>query len=255
MCEVILYKGDCLVEMNKIADKSVDMILCDLPYECTVSEWDSIIPFDKLWEQYNRIIKDNCVICLFSTQPFTTKLIASNVENFKYEWIWHKSHGGNFALAKSRPLKEHENIEIFCNGTARYFPIKEERHGSGKQTSKYFKKSNVSKSDVYGIDNESVRKNFGELRYPSSVQYFNSVSNTNGKRLHPTQKPTDLLEYLIKTYTLENETVLDNCMGSGSTGVACINTKRNFIGIEKDDKYFEIAKDRIKKVKESLFEM
>ena len=124
-----------------------------------------------------------------------------------------------------------------------------------KQTSKYFKKSNVSKSDVYGIDNESVRKNFGELRYPSSVQYFNSVSNTNGKRLHPTQKPTDLLEYLIKTYTLENETVLDNCMGSGSTGVACINTKRNFIGIEKDDKYFEIAKDRIEKVKESLFEM
>ena len=187
------------------------------------------------------------MICLFSTQPFTTKLIASNVENFKYEWIWHKSHGGNFALAKSRPLKEHENIEIFCNGTARYFPIKEERHGSGKQTSKYFKKSNVSKSDVYGIDNESVRKNFGELRYPSSVQYFNSVSNTNGKRLHPTQKPTDLLEYLIKTYTLENETVLDIFMGSGTVGEVCNELDRSFVGIELNKDYFDIAKKENRK--------
>ena len=255
MSETILYHGDCLELMNNIKDKSIDMILCDLPYGTTACSWDVVIPFEPLWKQYNRIIKDNSAIVLFSTQPFTTILINSNLDNFKYEWIWHKSHGGNFSTAKYQPMKEHENIEVFGKGKVRYFPIKEERHGSGKNTSKYNKRSNVSKSNIFGINNHSINKNFGELRYPSSIQYFNSVSNTNGDRVHSSQKPIDLLEYLIKTYTKEDEWVLDNCMGSGSTGVACVNTNRNFIGIEKDDKYFDIAKNRIEKAKENIFEL
>ena len=254
MSEVKLYHGDCLTEMNRIADKSVDMILCDLPYGTTQNSWDNIIPFDEMWKQYNRIIKDNCAIVLFGSQPFTSKLVCSNIENFKCEWIYKKKVASNFGNAKIQPMKEHENVLVFCNGKIRYFPIKEERKGSGASRIKYSFK-NSTNSDCYATFDydENHRRIQTELRFPSSIQEFNNRGKEFG--LHPTQKPTALLEYLIKTYTLENETVLDNCMGSGSTGVACINTNRNFIGIELDDNYFKIAEDRINKAKESIFDL
>ena len=243
-----LILGDCLEKMKDIPDKSIDMILCDLPYGTTACKWDTIIPFDKLWEQYERIIKPNGAIVLTASQPFTSALVMSNPKMFKYEWIWEKAVGSNFAALKYQPMKEHENILVFCKGTTVYNPIKEERKGSGKQRQKagYANSKATAKTGQFigGIMDATKRTNdYEELRYPSSIQYFNNRDKDRG--MHPTQKPTELFEYLIKTYTLEGETVLDNCMGSGSTGVACINTKRNFIGIEKDDKYFAIAKKRI----------
>ena len=234
--------------MKDIPNGSIDMILCDLPYGTTACKWDTIIPFDKLWEQYERIIKPNGAIVLTASQPFTSALVMSNPKMFKYEWIWEKAVGSNFAALKYQPMKEHENILVFCKGTTVYNPIKEERKGSGKQRQKagYANSKATAKTGQFigGIMDATKRTNdYEELRYPSSIQYFNNRDKDRG--MHPTQKPTELFEYLIKTYTLEGETVLDNCMGSGSTGVACINTKRNFIGIEKDDKYFAIAKKRI----------
>ena len=253
MSEIKLYHGDCLVEMNKIADKSVDMILCDLPYGTTQNKWDDVIPFDEMWKQYNRVIKDNSAIVLFGSQPFTSKLVCSNINNFKYEWIYKKKVGSNFGNVRFQPMKEHENVLIFGKGTVKYYPIKEKRKGNGGDRIKY-SFQNKAKSDNYGFNyNEDDRRNIEELRNPSSVQEFNNRGQEFG--LHPTQKPIALLEYLIKTYTNENETVLDNCMGSGSTGVACINTNRNFIGIELDDNYFKIAEDRINKAKESIFDL
>ena len=246
LSEITLYHGDCLIEMNKIADKSVDMILCDLPYGTTANSWDIIIPFDKLWEQYNRVIKDNGAIVLFGSQPFITKLINSNIDNYKYSWYWVKNQGTNFFHAKHMPIRKVEEIAVF-NNYLTYNAIESKGHeptrsAKGSSNGKcYFGKN---KRNYVGGSTE---------RFPTDVLEFKCVNNY--ERNHPNQKPTDLLEYLIKTYTNENETVLDNCMGSGSTGVACINTKRNFIGIEKDEKYFEIAKDRINKAKESLFDI
>lgn len=254
MSIIKLYHGDCLIEMNKIADKSVDMILCDLPYGVTQNKWDSIIPFDKMWEQYNRIIKDNHAIILFGSQPFTSKLVCSNIDDFKYEWIYKKTIGSNFGNLRFQPMKEHENVLVFGKGRVNYYPIKQERTEGSKNRVKYALKSKPNRSMNYGFNyNESRIDKFEELRYPSSVQEFNNCRQKLG--LHPTQKPTDLLEYLIKTYTMEGDTVLDNCMGSGSTGVACVNTKRNFIGIELDDNYFKIAEDRINKVRETIFDV
>jgi len=239
-----LIHGDCLEKMKDIPDKSIDMILCDLPYGTTACKWDTIIPFEPLWKQYKRLIKDNGAIVLTASQPFTSALVMSNPKMFKYEWIWEKAVGSNFAVAKYQPLKEHENILVFAKNKTIYNPIKEPRKGSGSKRLVNGYKSDGTSSDVYG-GLQSVRKGkeYDELKYPSSVQYFNNREKSRG--LHPTQKPVALFEYLIRTYTNEGDTVLDNCMGSGSTGVACINTKRNFIGIEKDDKYFEIAKKRI----------
>lgn len=263
--------GDCLELMKDIPNKSVDMILCDLPYGTIACKWDIIIPFDKLWEQYNRIIKDNGAIVLFGSQPFTTLLITSNIENFKYEWIWEKQKASNFMGAKYQPLKYHENICVFSNKTHNYYPqrykileFKEIKKMSDKELKQLFEtkdydrygkidirktinQPNYSKEIHYGNINGSRKKDEG-LRYPKSILKFNRGVNSN---LHPTQKPTLLLEYLIKTYTNEGEIVLDNCMGSGSTGVACVNTNRNFIGIELDEKYFEIAKNRIEDVSNS----
>lgn len=245
-----LIHGDCLEKMKDIPDKSIDMILCDLPYGTTACKWDSILPFDKLWKEYERILTDNGAIVLTASQPFTSALIMSNPKLFKYEWIWEKSKGCNFTHAKNMPIKFHESIVVFSkapigheiqlgNRRMTYNPqglIKVDKKWSRPR--KYDTEHNLKR------DSHKLSRIIEFENYPKSIlKYGNSDNRERG--LHPTQKPVALLEYLIKTYTLEGETVLDNCMGSGSTGVACINTNRNFIGIEKDDRYFEIAKARI----------
>ena len=229
-----LILGDCLEKMKDIEDKSIDMILCDLPYGTTACKWDVIIPFDKLWEQYNRIIKDNGAITLFGSEPFSSALRMSNIKNYRYDWIWEKEQGANFMLCKYQPYKVHEIISVFSKKRHTYIPqmTKGKPYISGKGTSGEITNNVVKKQT----------KNNG-ARYPRSIQKFNTDKSKGS--LHPTQKPVALLEYLIKTYTKEGEVVLDNCMGSGSTGVACINTGRRFIGIEKEENYFNIAKERI----------
>ena len=235
MNDIKLIHGDCLEEMKNIPDKSIDMILCDLPYGTTQNKWDSIIPLELLWEQYKRIIKDNGAIVLFAQTPFDKVLGASNLKMLKYEWIWEKQQGTGFLNAKKMPLKKHENILVFYKKLPTYNPqmigneiriIK--RNKDGKTTDNYGKFTYDEQSTYVG-------------RYPTSILSFDRDKN----KLHPTQKPVALLEYLIKTYTNEEEIVLDNTMGSGSTGVSCVNTNRKFIGIELDEKYFEIAKNRI----------
>lgn len=237
--KVNLLHGDCLELMKEIPDKSIDMILCDLPYGTTQCKWDEIIPFDKLWEQYNRIIKNNGAIVLFGSEPFTSLLICSNLKNFKYNWIWQKNKATGFLNAKKQPLNDNETISVFYKKQCTYNPqmtVAEKVYKRGLAIRK--------KSDCYGEEKPLVQVDNG-FRYPKRIQYFNN--NFTKKQLHPTQKPVELLEYLIKTYTNENEIVLDNCMGSGSTGVAALNTSRRFIGMELEEKYFEIAKDRILK--------
>jgi DNA modification methylase len=230
-----LIHGDCLIEMKTIPDKSIDMILCDLPYGTTACKWDVIIPFEPLWEQYKRIIKDRGAIVLFGSEPFSSYLRMSNIKQYKYDWVWDKVRPSGFQIAKYNPMKRHELISVFQEGS-NWYPQKEKRD-------KPVKGRVCSSSDSSPLKyNDGIARVYDE-KNPQSILVFSKQSD--GKYIHPTQKPVALLEYLIKTYTLENETVLDNCMGSGSTGVACINTNRNFIGIEKDDKYFEIAVDRI----------
>jgi site-specific DNA-methyltransferase (adenine-specific) len=235
--------------MKDIPDKSVDMILCDLPYGTTASAWDKNIDFCKLWEQYERIIKDGGAIALFGSGQFTYKLITSNEKLYKYKWIWFKSKRGNFVNAKNRPMTAYEEIMIFSNGNTangsrlkmRYFP----QGIVAKRTIRH-DKSGTRFGTMAGkrpSHKETVVSEY--TNYPCDVLQFASVS----KPIHPTEKPIALLEYLVKTYTKEGETVLDNCMGSGSTGVACVNTKRNFIGIELDDTYFEIAENRIEQAR------
>ena len=230
---VTLYQGDCLEEMSKISDRSVDMILCDLPYGTTRNKWDSVIPLDKLWADYMRIIKTNGAIVLFAQTPFDKVLGCSNIGMLKYEWIWQKTEGTGFLNAKKMPLKFHENILVFYKNLPTYNP----QMSVGKPYK--YKKDGISSSNYGNSNGTDTIINNGE-RCPKSIVEFQK-----DKGLHPTQKPVSLLEYLVKTYTNEGETVLDNCMGSGSTGVACVNTGRKFIGIELDDKYFEIAKNRI----------
>lgn len=306
-----LYLGDCLEVMKIIPDKSVDMILTDLPYGTTRCAWDVIIPFDKLWNHYNRIVKDEGIIVLFGSQPFTTKLIFSNIENFRYEIIWQKNNCSNFQLANVQPLKYHENICIFYNDII--------QDCFSKIIKENMKKLNLKQSDlsklclskngkptgwlsnklkgtqiptreqwdklckVFGISNEydKILCNIKNHTYNKSVNRCNKVCNNKGKAgklghlstkediyvqeyenyphsivtfdreintVHPTQKPVSLLEYLIKTYTNENEIILDSCMGSGSTGVAALNLNRKFIGIELNEEYFEISKKRIEEI-------
>ena len=232
---VDLRQGDCLEVMTDIPDESIDMILCDLPYGTTRNKWDSIIPLDKLWNEYERIIKDNGAIVLFSQMPFTAELTHSNLKLFKYEWIWEKDNGTGFLNAKKMPLKIHENILVFYKKLPTYNP--QMRTGF-----KPYKCKQGRHSTNYGLYEQGhITESNGE-RYPIDIIEFKKDSG-----LHPTQKPVALLEYLIKTYTNEGDVVLDNCMGSGSTGVACLNTNRSFIGIEKDENYFNIAKERIEK--------
>ena len=234
MPKIELIQGDCLEKMKDIPDGSIDVILCDLPYGTTKCKWDVVIPFDRLWEQYKRIIKDRGAIVLFGSEPFSSYLRMSNIKQYKYDWVWDKDRSCGSMLAKIRPLKYHENILIFCKSKEYYFP----QMTKGKMQ----KKASGGKSDNYG--EVPIVRYESDIYYPRSIQTFKACHNMTGK-VHPTQKPVALLEYLIKTYTLEGETVLDNCMGSGSTGVACINTNRNFIGIELDPEYFKIAEKRI----------
>ena len=238
---------DCLEGMKYIDDKSIDMILCDLPYGKTACKWDKIIPFEPLWEQYKRIIKDNGAIVLFGSQPFTSMLIMSNLKWFKYEWIWKKNTGSGFATAKYMPMKYHEHILVFGRGRINYYPIPTKRNSEESiNRSKYA--MNVCKDNT---SNHIPMKRFktiydSETKSPESVLEFKSVPNARNK-IHPTQKPIALFEYLIRTYTNEGEIVLDNCIGSGTTAIACINTNRNFIGFELNKEYYEIAKNRINK--------
>ena len=229
-----LLNGDCLELMKNIPDKSIDMILCDLPYGTTHNKWDNVIPMEPLWEQYNRIIKDNGAILLFSQMPFGASLIMSNPKMFRYEWIWEKNQAVGFLNAKKMPLRKHENILVFYKHLPTYNPqglikldepIQEE--GSANRNGKN-----------YGVADKSFIRT--HKNYPTDIITFSKDSG-----YHPTQKPVDLLEYLIKTYTNEGDTVLDNCMGSGSTGVACKNTNREFIGMELDEKYYKIACERL----------
>ena len=241
-----LLHGDCLELMKEIPNKSVDMILCDLPYGTTQCKWDNLIPFTPLWEQYERVIKDNGAIVLFSAQPFTTDLINSNRKLFRYEIIWEKTTKSGFLDAKKKPLKCHEVICIFYKHRPTYNPImtkvKTSQLGKNKKASKAMEQYRTDLKTPYYTDT-------GE-RYPTDIIKFSSwngalFGKTDKATKHPTQKPVPLLEYLIKTYTNEGDTVLDNCMGSGSTGVACVNLNRNFIGIELKQEYFDIANERI----------
>lgn len=231
-----LRYGDTIEQMKLIPDKSIDAIICDLPYGTTACKWDSIIDLDLLWKQYKRIIKDNSAIVLTASQPFTTKLISSNYEMFRYEWIWEKTLFSNFALVKKQPAKLHENILVFYKKQPTYNPQMQE----GKPyTDKPRKRTMGVINDAIGM--KKAIENKGE-RYPSSVQKY---SNGNNGTQHPTQKPISLMEYLILTYTNENDTILDNTFGSCTTGIACINTNRNFIGIENNMDYFNISLKRV----------
>lgn len=230
-----LLLGDCLDILPTLADTSVDMVLVDLPYGTTACKWDSIIPLDKLWEQYNRICKEDGAMVFTAAQPFTTILAASNLENFRYEWIWEKPQGTNPMNAKVMPLKSHENILVFYRKKPVYNPqmwYSTPYSGFSSDTSKI--------GEVYGSAKSKHRDNPDGSRYPKTVLQFKQE-----KGLHPTQKPVALMEYLIKTYSNEGDTILDNTMGSGTTGVAAIKCNRKFIGMESDLEYYQIAKDRI----------
>lgn len=241
-----IYQGDCLELMKYIPDKSIDMILCDLPYGTTACKWDTIIPFEPLWEQYKRIIKDNGAIVLFGGQPFTSALIMSNLPMYKYSLVWRKTRIQGFAQAPYRFMTEHEDIIIFAKGgCAKNAKIRMNFHPQGLVYNPRItkgKKANASQHRIRKTDQKEFLSEW--TNYPKSVIEIGSEFKT----IHPTQKPVELCEYLIKTYTNEGDTVLDNCMGSGSTIVACINTNRKYIGIEKELKYFEIAKKRIESV-------
>lgn len=245
----MLFHGDCLEIMKNIEDESIDMILCDLPYGTSACKWDSVIPFEPLWEQYSRIIKPFGAIVLFGSEPFSSALRLSNLDMYKYDWKWEKPNGANFLNFKYQPAKVHEDIMVFGksatsyskNGNMIYNPQMTEG-------TPYNQKSGQQRQDNGHVLGSTVRSPIKQVytenngtRYPRSIQRF----PLDKDKLHPTQKPVALLEYLIKTYTDEGNIVLDNCMGSGSTCVACINTNRRFIGIELDENYFKIAKERI----------
>lgn len=232
-----LYQGDCLEIMPQLPDGSIDMILCDLPYGITQNNWDCYIPLDKLWEQYTRIIKPNGAIVLTSSGIFTAQLIMSQPKLYKYKWIWEKSKPTNFLNAKKQPLRKHEDVCVFYKKQPTYNP----QMTQGKPYDKGVRKDQQTGS--YG-DFQPVHVRSSGERYPTDIIYF-KTAESEGEVVHPTQKPVALLEYLIKTYTNEGDTVLDNCMGSGSTGVACANTGRNFIGIESDENYYKVAQKRV----------
>ena len=240
MPKIELILGDCLEKMNGIPDANVDLILCDLPYGTTACKWDSVIPFEPLWEQYRRIAKKNAAIVLTASQPFTTALISSNLRDFRYSWVWDKVRGSNFQNARRMPMKSHEDVCVFYGAQPTYNP----QYWFGKP---YATKERPRAREVEGLGRSSAANVCAATvsddgrRYPLSIVRI----SRDGDRIHPTQKPVALMEYLIRTYTNEGETVLDNCMGSGTTGVACKNLNRSFIGIELDPEYFKIAEKRI----------
>lgn len=236
-----LRHGDCLELMAGIPDGSVDMILCDLPYGTTACKWDTVIPFEPLWAHYRRVAKRNAAIVLTASQPFTSALIASNIKAFRHCWVWEKSRFANQMLAKVQPLKIHEDVVVFATERPAYNP-------QGIVECNKTTKQGARVTDNNGGGARATQYVQTHTNYPRSVLRFASEGNT----VHPTQKPVALMEYLIRTYTREGETVLDNCMGSGTTGVACANTGRRFIGIEQDAKYFEIASERIARASEQV---
>lgn len=235
-----IYNEDCLEGMKRIPDKSVDMILCDLPYGTTACKWDTIIPFEPLWEQYERVIKDDGAIVLTGAQPFTSNLIMSNTKLFKYALIWDKKKSSSALHAKIQPLRVHEDILVFGKKKTTYNP--QMRKGKPRVD----KKAIIKNGEAFG--GKEIERNYENkegLYYPKSIL---EISNASQKgKVHPTQKPVALFEYLIRTYTNENETILDNCMGSGTTAIACLNTNRNFIGFELDENYHTVANERIAK--------
>lgn len=241
-----IHNADCLEFMKQLPDKSIDMILCDLPYGTTACKWDTIIPFEPLWEQYKRIIKDNGAIVLTASQPFTTKLINSNFEMFKYEIIWEKDKPTNFMLLQKQFGKVHENILIFYKEQCIYNPIKipanPNKIDKRKRFNDYIAKDGVMpKMNLYRVPDNG-------LRYPDSILYFKRDEYT----IHPTQKPVALFEYLIKTYTNEGDLVLDNCSGSGTTAIACLGTNRKYICIEKDEVYYKKSLERVEEYNKQL---
>ena len=243
-----LILGDCLEVMQEIDNKSIDLILCDLPYEVTACSWDFIIDLQKLWIQYNRIIKNNSATLLFASQPFTTKLINSNFSCFKYCWYWNKDKGGNFATAKYQPFRVIEEIVVFGNGSIKYIPQMEIANKNNIRLRDVTYKQNEETTHGIASKEFKVSENHNEkLRYPKNLINIKSTEKecNNINRLHPTQKPVSLLEYLIKTFSFENNIILDNCFGSGSTLVAAKNLNRQFIGIEKEKVYYDIARKRL----------
>ena len=249
MNNIQLYNGDCLEIMKNIPDNSVNLILCDLPYGITRNKWDSIIPLNKLWEQYKRITKENCAICLFADGMFMAKLMTSNPKMWRYNLVWNKVLPSGFLNANRMPLRTTEEIVVFYNKQPIYNPQKTKgtpNHSKGKAVNKTSDdegrvNNNYGKYTI--VDNN---KELGDMKHPTSLITFSKPHPSVS--LHPTEKPVHLCEWLIKSYTNENMTVLDNCMGAGSTGVACVNTNRNFIGIELDENYYNIAKERIEQV-------
>jgi len=226
--------ADCFDVFPFIEDKSIDAIICDLPYGTTACKWDSVLPFEKLWEHYNRVIKDNGVIILFGREPFSSKVRLSNEDNYRYDWIWEKSKATNFLFAKQMPLIAHEDIMIFYKKLPTYNPQKTK----GKPYNKGFEKRNEIEA-VGKIGNGNLIINESGDRNPRSVIYFRTAESEG--KLHPTQKPIELIEYLVKTYTNEGDMVLDNTMGSGTTNLACIKLNRKSIGIEKEKQYYDVA--------------
>lgn len=237
MEDITLWQGDCLELMKNIPAGSVDLVLTDPPYGTTQCKWDSVIPFEPMWEQIWRVAKPNAAVCLFGSEPFSSTLRMSALKYFKYDWVWDKVKGTGFLNAKKQPMRNHELVSVFYKKQCNYYPIKTTGHTGKKSV-----KRKHGNSPVYGTQSPGSIYDSTE-RFPRSIQVFST--DTQKEPLHPTQKPVALLEYLIKTYTLEGERVLDFTMGSGSTGVACIRTGRKFIGIEKDEKYFGIAEKRI----------
>jgi len=234
-----IYKEDCLEGMKRIPDKSVDMILCDLPYGITLNKWDSVIPLEPLWEQYNRIIKDNGAIVLTAQNKFSARLILSNERYHRYNLVWDKVLTSGFLQANKMPLRSHEDVLVFYKKLPTYNPQKHKGKVNNSK-GKVEKTANNNYRDYKIVDN---REKLGDLKHPKSIITFQKPHPSVS--IHPTQKPVALFEYLIKTYTNEGETVLDNCMGSGTTAIACINTSRNYIGFEMDEGYYNLANNRI----------
>ena len=239
------YCMDCFDGMQKIDDKSIDMILCDLPYGTTQCSWDIVIPFEPLWAEYKRIIKDNGAIVLFGMEPFSSYLRISNIEMFKYDWIWDKVKGTGFLNAKKQPMRNHEVISVFYKSQCKYYPQMTENH----ERKVSLKKRNKPQTEVYGKMDKATHYDSTQ-RYPRSIQVFST--DTQRSSIHSTQKPVALCEYLIKTYTDVGDLVLDNCAGSCSTGIACHNTGRRFIGFEKDEFIFEMANRRLEDHKSQM---
>lgn len=244
-----LYNGDCLEIMQQLIDKGVkvDAIITDIPYGTTACKWDNVIPFEPMWDRINKLIKDNGAVVLFGSEPFSSKLISSNINKYKHSWVWHKKNAGNILLAKYQPLKTTEDIMVFTGKGERvnYYPIMTKGCKDRSKDKPIKKKSDLFSGIKSGEFKHGNNKK-GDERYPKHLIEYSNASRKN--HLHPTQKPVGLMEYLVKTYTNEGETVLDFTMGSGSTGEACKRLNRNFIGIELDKNYFEIAKNRINSI-------